>query len=218
MSSLAIPVLRTWSDRTAREYVLPPSLSLDRKRAASANLRHVKIYKKPRVSQQFGQAIKSVIRRKVMMASLTESKSKGGGGGGGTGSSDATEGGDSGSLISGVFLGGLEQDGKKTKEQEEEKEKKKKVTQEDLNKLNEEIEKVKNSITELKAKKKEQFSQLKIMLRAEKQKQKQAAREAAERQRRLSEAAASAADYVKVEYVQDRPTMLSVNKSTSSRR
>ena len=56
------------------------------------------------------------------------------------------------------------------------------------------------------------------MLRAEKQKQKQAAREAAERQRRLSEAAASAADYVKVEYVQDRPTMLSVNKSTSSRR
>ena len=81
MSSLAIPVLRTWSDRTAREYVLPPSLSLDRKRAASANLRHVKIYKKPRVSQQFGQAIKSVIRRKVMMASLTESKSKGGGGG-----------------------------------------------------------------------------------------------------------------------------------------
>ena len=110
MSSLAIPVLRTWSDRTAREYVLPPSLSLDRKRAASANLRHVKIYKKPRVSQQFGQAIKSVIRRKVMMASLTESKSKGGGGGG-TGSSDATEGGDSGSLISGVFLGGLEQTG-----------------------------------------------------------------------------------------------------------
>ena len=217
MSSLAIPVLRTWSDRTAREYVLPPSLSLDRKRAASANLRHVKIYKKPRVSQQFGQAIKSVIRRKVMMASLTESKSKGGGGGG-TGSSDATEGGDSGSLISGVFLGGLEQTGEKTKEQEEKKEKKKKVTQEDLNKLNEEIEKVKNSITELKAKKKEQFSQLKIMLRAEKQKQKQAAREAAERQRRLSEAAASAADYVKVEYVQDRPTMLSVNKSTSSRK
>ena len=217
MSSLAIPVLRTWSDRTAREYVLPPSLSLDRKRAASANLRHVKIYKKPRVSQQFGQAIKSVIRRKVMMASLTESKSKGGGGGG-TGSSDATEGGDSGSLISGVFLGGLEQTGEKTKEQEEKKEKKKKVTQEDLKKLHEEIEKVKNSITELKAKKKEQFSQLKIMLRAEKQKQKQAAREAAERQRRLSEAAASAADYVKVEYVQDRPTMLSVNKSTSSRR
>ena len=217
MSSLAIPVLRTWSDRTAREYVLPPSLSLDRKRAASANLRHVKIFKKPRVSQQFGQAIKSVIRRKVMMASLTESKSKGGGGGG-TGSSDATEGGDSGSLISGVFLGGLEQTGEKTKEQEEKKEKKKKVTQEDLKKLNEEIEKVKNSITELKAKKKEQFSQLKIMLRAEKQKQKQAAREAAERQRRLSEAAASAADSVKVEYVQDRPTMLSVNKSTSSRK
>ena len=216
MSSLAIPVLRTWSDRTAREYVLPPSLSLDRKRAASANLRHVKIYKKPRVSQQFGQAIKSVIRRKVMMASLTESKSKGGGGG--TGSSDATEGGDSGSLISGVFLGGPEQTGEKTKEQEEKKEKKKKVTQEDLKKLNEEIEKVKNSITELKAKKKEQFSQLKIMLRAEKQKQKQAAREAAERQRRLSEAAASAADSVKVEYVQDRPTMLSVNKSTSSRK
>ena len=56
------------------------------------------------------------------------------------------------------------------------------------------------------------------MLRAEKQKQKQAAREAAERQRRLSEAAASAADSVKVEYVQDRPTMLSVNKSTSSRK
>lgn len=211
MSSLAIPVLRTWSDRTAREYVLPPSLSLDRKRAASANLRHVKIYKKPRVSQQFGQAIKSVIRRKVMMASLTESKSKGA-----KGSSVAAGEGDSDSLISGVILGDLKKPGEKVKEQEEKKEKKKKVTQEDLDKLNEEIEKVKNSITELKAKKKEQFSQLKIMLRAEKQKQKQAAREAAERQKRLAEAAASAADNVKVEYMQDRPTMLSVNKSVSS--
>lgn len=144
-----------------------------------------------------------------MMASLTESKSKGA-----KGSSVAAGEGDSDSLISGVILGDLKKPGEKVKEQEEKKEKK--VTQEDLDKLNEEIEKVKNSITELKAKKKEQFSQLKIMLRAEKQKQKQAAREAAERQKRLAEAAASAADNVKVEYMQDRPTMLSVNKSVSS--
>ena len=41
-----------------------------------------------------------------------------------------------------------------------------------LDKINLEIEKVSKSIVELKAKKKEQFSQLKIMLRAEKQKQK----------------------------------------------
>ena len=55
------------------------------------------------------------------------------------------------------------------------------------------------------------------MLKAEKQKQKQAAKEATERQRRLAAAAATAADYVKVEYVQDRPTMLSINKSGSSK-
>ena len=149
-----------------------------------------------------------------MMASLTESKSKGDSGTKGT--SVAAEEGDRDSLISGVILSDLNKPGENVKEQEEKKEKKKKVTQEDLDKLNEEIEKVKNSITELKAKKKEQFSQLKIMLRAEKQKQKQAAREASERQKRLAIAAASAADNVKVEYMQHRPTMLSVNKSVSS--
>lgn len=225
MSSLAIPtfnpptLLKYNSEGIATEYVLPPSLSLGRKRAASCNLRHVKVHKKPRVSQQFGQAIKSVIRRKVMTASIISSK-KSGSGVTGRARSNSINGslGDD-SILSESFIAERkkEEERKKEKEEQEAVKKEKVNTKEDLEKINLEIEKVSRSIVELKAKKKEQFSQLKIMLRAEKQKQKQAAKEAAERQRRLAAAAATAADYVKVEYVQDRPTMLSVNKTYSSK-
>ena len=223
MSSLAIPtfnpptLLKYNSEGIAAEYVLPPSLSLGRKRAASCNLRHVKVHKKPRVSQQFGQAIKSVIRRKVMTASIISSK-KPGPGVSGRGRSNSISGslGDD-SILSESFIAERKKEEERKKEKEEAVKKEKVNTKEDLEKINLEIEKVSKSIVELKAKKKEQFSQLKIMLRAEKQKQKQAAKEAAERQRRLAAAAATAADYVKVEYVQDRPTMLSVNKAHSSK-
>ena len=222
-TSMSIPILNPPSalkynaQGIATEYVLPPSLSLERKRASSTNLRHAKIFKRPRVSQQFGQAIKSVIRRKVMMASIANSKNPSTAGTGrGRSNSISGVGSTDDSILPESFIAERKKE-EEIKKEKEEAEKEKKVTKEDLEKLNKDIENVSKSIVELKAKKKEQFSQLKIMLKAEKQKQKQAAKEATERQRRLAAAAATAADYVKVEYVQDRPTMLSINKSGSSK-
>ena len=72
-------------------------------------------------------------------------------------------------------------------------------TEEDLIKANLEIETLAKSIVELKAKKKEQFLQLKTMLTAERKRQKRAAEEAAERHKQLALAAASAAESLQVE-------------------
>ena len=84
-------------------------------------------------------------------------------------------------------------------------------TEEDLIKVNLEIETLSKSIVELKAKKKDQFLELKAMLTAERKRQKRAAEEAAERHRQLALAAASAAESLQVENAPMRAMM--ANKS-----
>ena len=199
--------------------ILPPSLSLSRKRAATSNLRHYFAYKKPRVSQQLGQAIKSIIRRKIISANLS------GNGGKPRARSDSFE------NLDGTVLDEVEHDEKDldanptgptikaadTKAQNEVKVKNELYTEEDLIKANLEIETLAKSIVELKAKKKEQFLQLKTMLTAERKRQKRAAEEAAERHKQLALAAASAAESLQVEKAPMRAMMTNNSGNSVSR-
>jgi len=165
---------------------VPPSLCLTTKRAATSNIRHFFVFKKPRVSQEFGQATKSIIRRRIISAN-SSGPGKARVRSDSYGNLDASQ----GMLLPEANIKSEKRESitapvPEVKETDL-------YTEEDLEKVNLELETVQKSINELKAKKKEQFTELKALLAAEKQQQKRAAEEASARQKQLALEAASAA-------------------------
>lgn len=199
--------------KNSQEYdsrvILPPALSLSRKRAATSNIRHYFTYKKPRVSQQLGQAIKSIIRRRIISANLSGDGGKNRARSDSFGNTDSILPAEGGSAAKAVDVEASSQAAEQQSQEEVnvKNETSDLYTEEDLIKVNLEIETLSKSIVELKAKKKEQFLELKAMLTAERKRQKRAAEEAAERHRQLALAAASAAESLQVENAPMRAMM-----------
>ena len=166
---------------------VPPSLCLMTKRAATSNIRHFFVFKKPRVSQEFGQATKSIIRRHIISAN-SSGPGKARARSDSYGNLDPSQ----GMLLPEVNIKSEKRESITAPVPEVKKEADL-YTEVDLEKVNLELETVQKSINELKAKKKEQFTELKALLAAEKQQQKRAAEEASARQKQLALEAASAA-------------------------